>query len=419
MENHIDKLNNKGSSQKEKVEDLEGQGPNVKNISLKFVFLIILASLIVGVWLGLSYAVNLSTKVVENYDNNPIENSQNIEWMGVSTIQEDGSEIISIQDTKFKEFTLDMGNAQVKLSDKKIENSNQIDFFFSQSTNNNQEAENNPETFSKGVLTNSRSADSTLYKSQDLIKEIDGFKFNVYEATVESSLKFSIEIEKNGERQDAITDISAYAFSSDSLKLFFKTVEPLNNELADRVWIKDIRSNYFASLPDSECLNQRPTWFGDKLVTSTVTEAKKADKTSYYNSDICIFDENGNLLSRIDANLSTNVGIIDLFGLLPNDSEIFYTYTGRILKNDDSSKTLICSLFLLDTAKKTEALKYVDLVTIRNFTHPHQCSETLGNIDLKLLNFESGKLAFRIKDVDEFKRSGLEKFTPWVVVENK
>lgn len=440
MENRIDKINNKNSSQNENIEYLENNKPYKKNISLEFVILTILASITIGVWLGLNYSekipqqnlennnpvptevkqinkkvideidqtnnsqINLTDNVasnIENYDVSPLETTQKSEWISVGWDTEYGGNIRSIDNFKAKFISNEstVFKAPIRLSNKKLDSIVKT-------------AAASSEPPSVGVEIKNKGADYSGYKSKDFIEEVSVFNFKVLEATASGTMQFSIETLENGVIKDKMNNITAYAFSPDSRKLFTTAKETINNETFIVSKIKDIESGTVKILPSIDCINRQPIWVKNNLITLNKTNQEDSGATPEYTTDICIFDENGNILSRIDANLEANTNNTESYGILPNDSSIFYIFSNQALESQTSIKNITCSLFLLDTKNAAGNLRYVDLVEIKRASNLHSCSKILGSLDLRQLNFNSGKLAFRLRGDDG-------RFTPWVIIKNE
>lgn len=334
---------------------------------------------------------------IENYDVSPLESPQKSEWISVGWEIQDGGNVRSIDNfkAKFANYEDSTVKAPIRLSDSKSKN-----------------VTTNPESASESLEIRNRGADYSGYKSIDDIKEVPGFSFKVFEATVSGSIQFSIEIEENGVMKDKINNIVAYAFSEDSSKLFLTVNENIGGEIVVKSIIKNIGINNDKVLRDIECLNKQPVWIKNNLITLNFIKQEEGGNPPEYNSDFCIFDENGNILSRIDANLETDTTNVESYGTLPNDSSIFYIFTRQNLKSQTATADLTCSLFLFDTKNVKGNLRYVDLVEINGASNLHSCSKILGSLDLRQLNFNSGKLAFRLRSDDG-------RFTPWVIIKNE
>ena len=215
------------------------------------------------------------------------------------------------------------------------------------------------------------------------------FKVTIYQFGCASSFSFVIDLSKNNIRQALYTHVLHYSFSEDGKYLFL--INNINNQ---NTWtlhkrIINLETKESNEIPNIKCVSELDGfWQADRLLTY----AERKERPDY-GTDICIWDKSGNLISRIDATTAWGAASRDFLaekiGLLPNNPNIFYTYTS---KNDNT-----CSLFLADI-RKINLFKTIDILNKDNYVHNHYyCAEPEVEFDFSALNFSSGRLKYRIE----------------------
>ncbi len=250
--------------------------------------------------------------------------------------------------------------------------------------------------------------------------EKEGYDVTVYKFRCEGPGSFVLDLYKDGIRKDLYTHVSNYSFSNDGKKLFL-----LNSVNVDGSWtfkkrIIDIETNTATDimLPHTkDCSLNRFEWHGEKIIASCAYDEAYQPPTNF-NSLIYIIDNNGAVLAKIEANTATNIGILDSYGLLPKDSNIFYLYTDSKVQEGRESEMIdvTCSLYMLDITKTDRGIKKVDLVNVKD-AHPYVCTSEYVRLRLENLTYDGGSLlhAYKINSSE----GTAPEYTAWTTVENK
>lgn len=278
-----------------------------------------------------------------------------------------------------------------------------------------------PNDQNKYEIINYKAADSKLWVSDKIVQLPNPFEVKIYKYTGGSSANFIIDLYKNNQRQELYTEVNMYAFSENGKKLFIQNSVRTGDKRQLKTRIINIEKNTEVSLPNLFCIGGGPKWQGNRVIVGRADDG--LDKE--FSSDICIFDDNGNIVSRISANLETNVGIMVPYSLLPNDPDTFYAISNSPAGSGSSqnSESYFCSLYLLNVVDTNVSPKFVNLVNLRNVGHPYGCVEftnLLNSDDLKLENLKtnSGNMEIRVKNNEESVKANSDIRTPWIKVDN-
>lgn len=279
-----------------------------------------------------------------------------------------------------------------------------------------------PNDQDKYEIVNYRAADSNLWTNDKIVQLPNPFETKIYRYnTMGSTTHFIIDLYKNNQRQELYTAVNMYAFSEDGRKLFIQNSARTGEKRQLKTRVINIEKNTEVSLPNLFCIGGTPKWQGNRVIVGRADDGLDRE----FNSDICIFDDNGNLVARISANLATNVGIMVPYSLLPNDPDTFYTIGSRpaVSGSWEDSDPYFCSLYLLNVVDANVPPKFVNLVNLRNVGHPYGCAEfsnLLNSDDLKLENLKlsSGNMEIRLKNNEESVKTNSDIRTPWIKIDN-
>lgn len=174
-----------------------------------------------------------------------------------------------------------------------------------------------------------------------------------------SSFSYVIDLEKNDKRQALYTQINKYYLSNDNKYLFLAN----NLKKPDGKWqalkrIIDLENNKSITLPQMDCVSSQAEWDQNKLITyfdfNYLSENYWKSKNSSPMTQFCIWDKQGNLLNKLEADLywpAASANFLNAqFGLLPKDPNIFWVYAGDIEVQFGDSFTQ-CKLYLQDLTK--------------------------------------------------------------------
>jgi hypothetical protein len=159
------------------------------------------------------------------------------------------------------------------------------------------------------------------------------FNITTYMFGCASSFSFVAEITKNAVRQSLFTNIDNFlnpkSVSEDKTHIFLvNNVKGTSGDWQLKKRIVNVENDTKVDLPNISCVSDFGFWNGNKLLTYSdrnLPSNNNSDRTK-----ICVWNTDGKLLSQVSADLYWGAASADYLkaqiGLLPKDSNIFYTY---------------------------------------------------------------------------------------------
>ena len=159
------------------------------------------------------------------------------------------------------------------------------------------------------------------------------FNITTYMFGCASSFSFVAEITKNAVRQSLFTNIDNFlgskSVSEDKTHIFLvNNVKDTSGDWQLKKRIVNVENDTKIDLPNISCVSNFGFWDGNKLLTYSdhnLPSNSNSDRTK-----ICVWNTDGKLLSQVSADLYWGAASKDYLkaqiGLLPKDSNIFYTY---------------------------------------------------------------------------------------------
>jgi hypothetical protein len=160
------------------------------------------------------------------------------------------------------------------------------------------------------------------------------YKLTNYVFGCASTFSSAVEITKDGVRQGLYTHINNWltqsSVSADKKSIFIaNNVKNSNGTWEKMRRIINIEANTKIKLPNMTCASDKGLWSGNKLMT--YTDYSRGYEQPGHKTQVCIWDTQGKLLNQLEAELywqgANDIGLIDQIGILPNDPNIFYTYS--------------------------------------------------------------------------------------------
>jgi hypothetical protein len=231
-----------------------------------------------------------------------------------------------------------------------------------------------------------------------------------YEFGCASSFDHVLDIRKDNKRISLYTHVDTFYLSGDKNLLFLDNyIKSQKGAYDHKRRIISMDGTKKTDIPPLDCVSSGARWTNNNtLVTySTEPDLQKGEKTK-----ICVWDQNGSLKNRLQAELTWYGAAYDTLwaeiGVLPNDPNIFYAYD-----NNRTSTPQMCSLFLQDLTDQRRN-KTIDLFLEGSDYMPQHLCPWYPNVkfDFSQTTFDSPQLKFKV-DIGYKNDKYYKKYIDW------
>jgi hypothetical protein len=223
-----------------------------------------------------------------------------------------------------------------------------------------------------------------------------------YEFGCASSFDHVLDIRKDNKRISLYTHVNTFYLSGDKNLLF------LDNYLKNQKGMYDRKRRIISmdgtkktNIPSIDCVSRWANWTsGNRLITysdqNVDTIGLQGKKYNDYQTKVCIWDNNGNLLNKLQSKLtwygSSSYWLWGLIGFLPKEPNVFFAYDMDTANNPHQ-----CSVFLQDLNEQKNH-KTIALFPEEGFNRNLCPNERFFELDLLNTTFENPIIRFKVND---------------------
>ena len=217
------------------------------------------------------------------------------------------------------------------------------------------------------------------------------FDLTTYQFGCASSFSFVADITKNAVRQSLFTNVDNFltqkSVSEDKTHIFLvNNIKDTNGDWQLKKRIVNVENDTKTDLPNMSCVSDLGFWNGNKLLTYSdynLPSNSNSDKTK-----VCVWNTDGKLLNQVASKLywpaASAYYLGAQIGLLPKDSNIFYTY------NSVASSQNACYVNLQDLTNQSKNKK----IKITDADSNGVCPSV--KLDLSNVTFGSNTIPYQI-----------------------
>jgi hypothetical protein len=223
-----------------------------------------------------------------------------------------------------------------------------------------------------------------------------------YEFGCASSFDHVLDIRKDNKRISLYTHVNTFYLNDDKSLLF------LDNYLKNQKGAYDHKRRIISidgtkktDIPSIDCVSRWANWTsGHRLITysdqNVDTQGLQGKEYNDYQTKVCIWDNNGNLLYKLRGKLTwygANSNMLwGLLGLLPKEQNVFFAYD-----MDTTNSPHQCSIFLQDLNVQKKH-KTIALFPEEGFNRDLCPNAPFIELDLLNTTFENPMIRFRVND---------------------